>query len=92
MLRITVEDTDGSACVRVEGSLTQPWAEELEKCWSSVSAGTPRHKHVEVDLTELTDIDVIGKEILKEMHNSGVTLVGSGVMTRAVIKEISGSD
>src|SRR5689334_17517117 len=40
-----------------------------------------------LELTAMTNIDSIGKEILMEMYQSGVKLVGSGIMTRAVIEE-----
>jgi hypothetical protein len=42
-----------------------------------------------VDLSDLTNIDAVGKEVLLEMCRRGVMLTGSGVMTRAVIEEIA---
>jgi len=73
----------------VEGSLTTPWAEELRKSWQEVSASIVHPDSLLVELTAMTNIDSIGKEILIEMYQSGVKLVGSGVMTRAVIEEIT---
>jgi hypothetical protein len=42
-----------------------------------------------VDLAALTNIDVVGKELLQEMYRGGVELKGTGVMTRALIEEIT---
>jgi hypothetical protein len=89
MLRIIVCDDHGSVRFGVEGSLTKPWAEELRKSWQEVSASTAHPDSLLVELTAMTNIDSIGKEILMEMYQSGVKLVGSGIMTRAVIEEIT---
>lgn len=52
----------------------------------------PHTECVSVDLTEMTNIDALGKRILFDMYRGGVELVGSGVMTRAVIEEITRSE
>jgi hypothetical protein len=52
----------------------------------------PSPERLSVDLTGMMNIDSAGKEILIEMYRSGVELFGSGVMTRAVIEEITGSE
>jgi hypothetical protein len=87
MLRITVSDSAGSICFGVEGSLTQPWANELKTCWKEVAGSAPFRSGC-VDLTAMVNIDHTGKEVLTEMYRSGVRLIGSGIMTRAVISEI----
>lgn len=76
----------------VEGSLTQPLAEELKKRWQQVCASRPKSEYRTVDLTDMMNIDSIGKEILVEMYRDGVELVGSGVMTNALIEEIMGGE
>jgi anti-anti-sigma regulatory factor len=88
MLRITVHHGQGSTRFGVEGSLTEPSAEELKKCWQDVCAFGPHTECLSVDLTAMTNIDSVGKGILFDMYRSGVELVGSGVMIRAVINEI----
>ncbi|MES1261728.1 MAG: STAS domain-containing protein [Acidobacteriota bacterium] len=92
MLRVTVDDIDDATFFEVEGSLTQPSAEELKKCWEGVAASASRLQRLVVNLTAMTNIDSAGKKILQEMHKSGVRLIGSGVMTRALIEEIMGGD
>lgn len=89
MLRITVHHGQGFTSFGVEGSLTEPSAEELKKCWQNVCACGPPTECVSVNLTVMTNIDAIGRGILFDMYRGGVRLVGSGVMTRAVINEIT---
>jgi len=92
MLRITVNHSQGFTRFGVEGSLTEPSAEELKKCWLDVCALGVHPKCLLVDLTDITNIDYVGKHILLDMYQSGVELVGSGVMTRAIIDEITHSE
>ncbi|HZQ54882.1 MAG TPA: hypothetical protein VFB14_21965 [Bryobacteraceae bacterium] len=89
MLRITVHHGQGLTRLGVEGSLTESSAEELKKCWQDVCAIGPHTECLSVDLTGMTNIDAVGKRILFDMYRGGVELVGSGVMTRAVIDEIT---
>ncbi len=92
MLRITVNHGQGFTRFGVEGSLTRPSAQELKKCWQEVCVSRPQSEHRTVDLTDMMNIDSIGKGILIEMYRNGVELVGSGVMTNAVIEEIMGAE
>jgi anti-anti-sigma regulatory factor len=89
MLRITVHHDQEFTRFGVEGSLTEPSAEELKKCWQDVCAFGPHTDCLSVDLTDMTNIDSFGRDILVDMYRSGVELVGSGVMTRAVINDIT---
>ncbi|MFZ0590591.1 MAG: hypothetical protein WAM39_08920 [Bryobacteraceae bacterium] len=89
MLRITVNHGQGFTRFGVEGSLTEPSAEELKRCWEDVCAVREHAGCLSVDLAGMTNIDSVGKDILIDMYRSGVELVGSGVMTRAVIEEIT---
>jgi ABC-type transporter Mla MlaB component len=89
MLRITVKSDPGSTHVGVEGSLTQASADELKRCWLDILRSICRQHVIIVDLTDLANIDRLGKKLLLEMYRHGVKLIGSGVMTKAVIEEIA---
>ena len=89
MLRIMLSAHAGSIRFAVQGSLTRSSADELRRCWLDVRGSTRREHSMTVDLTDLTNIDVFGKNVLREMCRRGVILTGSGVMTRAVIEEIA---
>jgi len=71
----------------VEGTLSDGWADELERCWLS-EADAVNAKSITVNLLEVTFIDDKGRELLRRMISEGVRLKATGVMTQAVIEEI----
>jgi anti-anti-sigma regulatory factor len=89
MLRITVKSDPGSTHFGVEGSLTQASAAELKRCWLRIIHSIRLQHVIIVDLTDLANVDGPGKKVLLEMYRRGVKLIGSGVMTKAVIEEIA---
>ena len=91
MLRVTtnVEEGQGKVTLKLEGKLAGPWVEEFERCWSST---VEKWKHVVVELAGVTFIDSKGKCLLAKIHGQGAKLIGTGLMTRSIIEEISGCD
>lgn len=86
MLRITIHNEATTTRFIVEGKLAGPSVEELKTCWHRVaSAGLP----LLVDLSATTLIDSEGKTLLAEMHRYGVQLSAVGLMTQAIIEEIT---
>lgn len=43
---------------------------------------------IQVDLTGTTCIDSQGKQLLARMHKNGAKLIGTGLMTEFIIREI----
>jgi outer membrane protein TolC len=91
MLRVTtyVEEGQGKVTLKLEGKLAGPWVEEFERCWSST---VEKWQHVVVELAGVTFIDSKGKCLLAKIHDQGAKLVGTGLMTRSIIEEISHCD
>jgi hypothetical protein len=87
MLRITIHHEDAATRLQVEGKLAGPWVEELKTCWQSAVAPG---RALLVDLSALTLIDAEGKGLLAEMHRHGVKLAAVGLMTQAIIEEVTG--
>ncbi len=88
MLRITIDNEATTTRFIVEGKLAGPSVEELKKCWHRVaSAGA--NLPLLVDLSATTLIDSDGKALLTEMHGQGVRLAAVGLMTQAIIEEIT---
>lgn len=88
MLRITIHNEAAATRFIVEGKLVGPWVEELKKCWqeaSQLEPATPLH----VELSALTLVDDAGKALLTEMHQRGVRLAATGLMTQAIISELT---
>ena len=91
MLRVTtnVQEGQDKVTLKLEGKLAGPWVEEFERCWSSTFE---KWKQVVVELAGVTFIDSKGKRLLAKIHGEGAKLIGTGLMTRSIIEEISSCD
>ena len=89
MLRVTteIEEEQGRATLKLEGKLAGPWVDEFERCWCSTLA---KWKNVVVELDGVTFIDARGKCLLAKIHGQGAKLIGTGLMTKSIIEEVSG--
>ena len=88
MLRITIHNEATTTRFIVEGRLAGPWVEELKKCWMAALC----NEHCPpllVDLSAVTLIDLEAKTLLTEMHHHGARLSAVGLMTQAIIEEIT---
>ena len=57
----------------LEGKLSGPWVDELERCWSDLRTKNPAP--VSVKLEELSFCDARGTDLLLRMEREGVPLV-----------------
>jgi anti-anti-sigma regulatory factor len=87
MLKITIEKNPKSTTLRVEGRLTGPWVDELERAWRGITSD-PTDGRVAVDLTDVTFVGEEGKKLLEAMYGQGVKLKASGCATRRLVDEI----
>jgi anti-anti-sigma regulatory factor len=86
MLRITLEKNRDSARLRLEGSLTGPWVNELEHEWRTIQqAGTIP---VVVDLTGVTFVGEDGKAVLKQLWREGAQFIATGCCIGHLVEEI----
>jgi len=72
----------------VEGTLSDGWVEALEASWLEAQSqrnGTP----VCIDLAGVIHIDDKGRDLLGRIIRSGARLRAQGIMTRAVVEEIT---
>lgn len=88
MLRITIHNEPATTRFVIEGRLAGPWVEELEKCWQTALSTSPGQA-IQVHLANLIFVDDQGKELLAAMHRQGVNLVANGLMTQAIVKEVT---
>ena len=86
MLRITFQEDPVGTTVKLEGKLSGPWVEELERSW--VERPLQPSRQITVDLSDVTYIDPEGKRLLARMMGKGVYLQGTQLMTRYIIDEI----
>ncbi len=87
MLKITVESAEGTTTFKLEGKLTGPWVPELERSWHAATMDCGG-RCVKVDLSDVTYVDAEGQKLLSRMHQKGVLLQASGVLTRSIIERI----
>ena len=85
MIRITAQQESTVTRLFLEGKLSGPCVEELDKCWHTCPAS---EMALVVDLTNVSFVDDHGKELLVRMHNKGIKLFSRSVMTKCLIEEI----
>jgi len=89
MLRVTVQNDEHAATFKLEGKLAHEWVAEAEKAWLTLCDG-PRQEGIVVDLCGVSFVDDAGRDLLARMHATGAKLVGTSLMTTALIEEICG--
>jgi anti-anti-sigma regulatory factor len=87
MLKIGVNEENGSTKITVEGKLTGPFGAELEKSWAKALAANPS-KPIVVNLASVTFVDSVSRELLVRMRRQGVNLVPTGCLMNAIVEQI----
>ena len=90
MFRATVEHDGELVTLRIEGRLSGPCLAELENCWRQTMKGNGTRRLV-VDLKEVTLVSSQGKQLLERLCRAGAQLTGDGLMTRALVEQITES-
>lgn len=85
MIRITSQQEPTTTRLFLEGKLAGRSVEELDKCWHTCPASEVA---LLVDLTNVSFVDDHGKELLARMHNRGIKLFSTSLMTKCLIEEI----
>ena len=87
MLKITVRNEATITRLVLEGRLSGPWVNELDRC---VREGDGNyHKSIVVDLTDVTFIAPEGEAVLTRLWRQGVTLRSTGCFTSSLIEEMA---
>jgi anti-anti-sigma regulatory factor len=86
VIRITCQTESSTTRLVLEGKLAGACVDELDKYWQQVSLTGSTFL---VDLTSVSFIDDRGKQLLKRMHDHGVKLVSTSLMSKCLIAEIS---
>ena len=87
MLRVTQDD----ATLMLEGKLSGPWVDELQKCWAGyVLPG--RQTRIRVILKEVSYVDGRGRDLLIRMEQEGASLVEVSDFIRHLLSENVAND
>ncbi|MBI3808330.1 MAG: hypothetical protein HY281_12600 [Nitrospirae bacterium] len=89
MLKITGQRDAAQASMSIilEGKLAGPWVEELHSYWRQISRN--QQSGAVIDLTDVTFVDVNGKELLTKLWQQGAELRAAGCLTRCTVEEIT---
>jgi anti-anti-sigma regulatory factor len=87
-LRITIEETDNSVDIKLEGRVAGPWTDELRRLWSQTAPSLNRRK-VLLDLRNTTYADSGGLEALREIYlQTGAEFAAGTPWTQYLAEEV----
>jgi hypothetical protein len=86
VLRITQDTSNGSALLKLEGSIRGPWVSELAKAWRLIADSKPSAE-IRVELGGVSFADWEGRKLLLDMENGGAKLVAPSVFLRHMLAE-----
>lgn len=85
LIRITCNKEAAVTRLILEGKLSGACVDELAKCWLQASSD---QSDLLIDLTSVSFIDDRGKQLLMRMHENGIRLVSTSLMSKCFIQEI----
>jgi len=90
LLRISVEQQQGSVVLVLEGRLVGPWVDELRSvCKQQVNVRLPQT--FTVDLCGLMAMDSDGQALLEELLQNGATMRCTDVMNQYLVEQMRAS-
>jgi len=89
MLRVTIEETRNRRRIILEGSLVQPWLEELKKACAAASKEPSQARYFVIDLNNVTAISKEGEEVLSDLMRKGAKFTSAGVLTKYLLKRLA---
>lgn len=89
MLRITPRTSGGTYSLRLEGSITGAWVDELDRTWRTATAQADARR-ICVDLGEVYLVDDAGRDLLTQMYHAGVEFTTKGCVMPELVREIAG--
>lgn len=88
MFKISVVEHDGQQKLVLEGTLVEPWTEEVEKVWRGVVSTASDRKPI-IDLQNVTAINKGGEQTLYKLMSQGARFRCVDVFTKDVLKRVA---
>jgi ABC-type transporter Mla MlaB component len=88
MMRITRQQDGETITLKIEGRLAGEWVDEMKRCWDEVKTAA-RQRVIRIDLTDVTFIDVAGRDLLAQIFASGAIAGAANVMIKAVLEQLT---
>ncbi len=89
MLSYYQHDRASSFSFKLAGALGGKDVVELEQCWTAASS-TLAGRAFLVDLSELTAVDELGRDLLSKWHKLGAEFVATSAWSRSLVESITG--
>jgi len=91
VLRITVDENSEAIVLKIEGRLTGPWVEELDRVWEQTAPGLKQRK-LSLDLRQTTFADAGGIQVLKTIYSqTGAHILAGTPWTQYLAEEVTAS-
>jgi anti-anti-sigma regulatory factor len=88
MLRITINEGEEGAVIKLEGKVAGPWVAELSRTWKE-QAPFLASRNLSLDLRDITYSDASGTRALTEIYaQSGAKLLTGTPMTHFLAEEV----
>jgi len=88
-LRITIQESEATTEIKLEGRLAGLWAAELARTWAEI-APLQNSRKLSIDLRNTTYADASGIRILRDIHSrTGAELVTSTPWTEYLAEEVT---
>jgi hypothetical protein len=88
VIRISKIGDDSAFRLFIEGTLSDGWVDAVETSWLEAQPQL-NGKRMRIDLSGVSYVDDKGRNLLARMMRCGAELLATGIMTRAVIEEIT---
>jgi anti-anti-sigma regulatory factor len=91
VLRITVKENAEAIVLKLEGRLTGPWVDELDRVWGETAPGL-KQRALSLDLRETTFADAGGIRVLKAIYSqTGASILAGTPWTQYLAEEVTAS-
>lgn len=91
VLRITVEQNSEAIVLKIEGRLTGPWVDELDRVWEETAPALNK-RNLSLDLRETTFADAGGIQVLKAIYSqTGASILAGTPWTQYLAEEVTAS-
>ena len=89
MLRITINESDDTMAICLEGRIAGPWAEELGRSWSELTPPLGTRKLL-IDLRNATYADAEGISVLRDIYSQAAAeFLTSTPWTKYLAEEVT---
>jgi hypothetical protein len=91
-LRITVQETDDSMAIQLEGRIAGPWVAVLGDAWAEAAPRLNSRK-LSLNLCDVISVDSGGKQVLRSIYaQTGASLVANSPWTQFLASEMAGNN